>query len=457
MLFGAGSRTRADRGPVAAGAPRATTVRRIVTAVIASPAVARPSLPRRVLGVPFRPQTWRHVLYLLLAFPLGVVYFVVLVAGVSVGGGLAVVVVGLFVLGATVMATRVMAGVERWLACRLLGVTIPRPAHMDPGLRLRERARSLLRDPVTWKSVVFVALKLPTGLVSLAVFGSLGFTSAVLTLAPAIVTATPVTIFGWVIETPAEALPVVPAGLAGLLLLLNLANGMAWLAGLLARVMLGPSTVQLRERVDDLRHARARIIEAADGERRRLERDLHDGAQQRLVSLSLTLGLAESRLKTDPDAAAPLVSQAREEARMAVQELRELARGLHPAVLSDRGLGPALEALASRAPVPVTVTGVPERRLPAPVEAAAYFVVAEALTNVAKYAEAESATVALELEHGVLRVRISDDGRGGADPAAGTGLRGLRDRVDALDGMLRVESPPGAGTALTAELPLAEQ
>jgi signal transduction histidine kinase len=428
-----------------------------VTAVIAPPALRRPSLPARVLGVPFRPATWRHVLYLLLAFPLGVAYFVVLVTGISLGGGLAVLLVGLVVLAATVLATRFMAGVERALAGRLLGVPIPRPAHMDPGLTLRQRAASLLRDPVTWKSVVFVALKLPTGIVALALLGGAGFVAVVLALAPAIVALTPVTVFGWILETPGEAAPVVPIGLAGILLLLHLANGMAWLVGLLARVMLGPSSVQLRERVDDLRHAGARIIEAADAERRRLERDLHDGAQQRLVSLSLTLGLAESRLKTDPEAAAPLIGQAREEARLAVQELRELARGLHPAVLSDRGLGPALEALASRAPVPVTVTGVPDERLPPPVEAAAYFVVAEALTNVAKYAQAESATVALALAHGVLRVRISDDGRGGADPWAGTGLRGLHDRVDALDGTLHVDSPPGVGTTLTAELPLEER
>jgi signal transduction histidine kinase len=397
------------------------------------------------------------VLYLLLAFPLGVMYFFVLVAGVSLGGGLAVVGVGLLILALTMVAARVMAGLERAMARRLLHVSIARPAHMEPGVSAWQRARSLLRDPVTWKSLVFVALKLPAGVIAVALLGGLGFVAVVLTFAPAIVAGTPVTFFGWIMETPRAAAPVVPIGVALLLLLLHLANGLAWLYGLFARVMLGPSTVQLRERVDDLRHARARIIEATDAERRRLERDLHDGAQQRLVSLSLTLGLAESRLRADPDAAAPLIAQAREEARMAVQELRELARGLHPAVLSDRGLGPALEALAARAPVPVTVSGMPDRRLGAPVEAAAYFVVAEALTNVAKYAGAESARVTLAIEHGVLRVIVADDGCGGADPDAGTGLHGLRDRVDALDGTLTVDSPPGVGTTLTAEIPLEER
>jgi signal transduction histidine kinase len=246
----------------------------------------------------------------------------------------------------------------------------------------------------------------------------------------------------------------VPVGLAALVAIANLINGMAWLSALAARLLLGPSTAQLRERVDDLRNARLRIIEAADAERRRLERDLHDGAQQRLVALALTLGVAESKLKKDPAAVGPLIASAREEAQHAVQELRELARGLHPALLSDRGLGPALEALADRAPVPVTVTGVPEERLPPPVEAAAYFVTAESLTNVAKYAQATEARVGLAMEHGRVRLEVADDGVGGADLSGGTGLRGLRDRVEALDGELSVLSPPGGGTTVIAEMPV---
>jgi signal transduction histidine kinase len=210
----------------------------------------------------------------------------------------------------------------------------------------------------------------------------------------------------------------------------------------------------LRERVDDLRTARQRIIAAADDERRRIERDLHDGAQQRMVAVAVTLGLAEARFATDPAAAFELVAQAREEAQAAVKELRELARGIHPAVLSDHGLGPALEALASRAPVPVEVRGVPDRALGHEVEACAYFVTAEALTNVAKYAHASSASVELTIEDDRLRVQVRDDGVGGADLAAGTGLRGLRDRVDALDGELEIESPPGGGTILTVRVPV---
>jgi signal transduction histidine kinase len=210
----------------------------------------------------------------------------------------------------------------------------------------------------------------------------------------------------------------------------------------------------LRERVDTLRGAQQRIIDAADAERRRIERDLHDGAQQRLVAVAVTLGLAEAQLASDPSQAARLIAQAREEAQLAVKELRELARGIHPALLSDRGLGAALEALASRAPIPVTVSGVPEAPLREPVEAAAYFVTAEALTNVAKYARASEASVELATEDDCLRVSVRDDGVGGADPSTGSGLRGLCDRVEALDGRLEIESPPGSGTTLTVKLPL---
>jgi signal transduction histidine kinase len=210
----------------------------------------------------------------------------------------------------------------------------------------------------------------------------------------------------------------------------------------------------LRERVDTLRGAQQRIIDAADAERRRIERDLHDGAQQRMVAVAVTLGLAEAQLANDPSRAGRLIAQAREEAQLAVKELRELARGIHPALLSDRGLGAALEALASRAPIPVTVSGVPEAPLREPVEAAAYFVTAEALTNVAKYARASEASVELATEDDCLRVSVRDDGVGGADPSTGSGLRGLCDRVEALDGRLEIESPPGSGTTLTVKLPL---
>jgi PAS domain S-box-containing protein len=209
-----------------------------------------------------------------------------------------------------------------------------------------------------------------------------------------------------------------------------------------------------KEREEEVRRSRARIVEAADAERRRLERNLHDGAQQRLVSLSLALRLAEARLEKEPQTANRLLAEAQQELMLALADLRELARGIHPAILTDRGLGAAVEALASRAPLPVDVTEMPEERLPGPVEAAAYYVVAEGLTNVVKYADASWVRVSVERYDGVASVEVADDGVGGADPRGGTGLRGLADRIEALGGRLEVESPTRGGTRLRAVIPV---
>jgi signal transduction histidine kinase len=200
--------------------------------------------------------------------------------------------------------------------------------------------------------------------------------------------------------------------------------------------------------------SRARLVSAADEERRRIERNLHDGAQQRLVSVSVSLRLAHARLAADPDAAEALLDGANAELSVAIDELRELARGIHPAVLTERGLGPALASLAERAPLPVELEHAEDERLPRSVEAAAYFVVSEALANVAKYARASRVRVYVGLEDGEAIVEVADDGLGGADPQRGSGLRGLSDRVEALDGQLEIESEPGQGTTVRAEIPV---
>jgi signal transduction histidine kinase len=199
--------------------------------------------------------------------------------------------------------------------------------------------------------------------------------------------------------------------------------------------------------------SRVRIVEAGDTERRRLERNLHDGAQQRLVSLSLKLRLIKARLRKDPESAEALLAEADSELDHALAELRELARGIHPAVLTDRGLEAAIRAVADRAPIPIELTRLPEDRLPDSVEAAIYYLVAEAITNVAKYAQATCASVAVERSNGFATVVVRDDGIGGAKPVPGSGLVGLADRVEALGGRLHIESPPGRGTQLTAEIP----
>ena len=200
--------------------------------------------------------------------------------------------------------------------------------------------------------------------------------------------------------------------------------------------------------------SRARMVEVADAERRRLERNLHDGAQQRLVSVALQLNMVGKRLDSDPAAARELLSAARDELGHGLGDLRELARGIHPAVLTERGLGPALEALLARAAVPVEIVTLPDQRLPPAIEAAAYYVIAEAVANVGKYAGATHATAAVEHSTDAATVIVADDGIGGADPGRGSGLDGLTARVEALSGHLEIDSPPGKGTRLIATLPL---
>jgi signal transduction histidine kinase len=206
----------------------------------------------------------------------------------------------------------------------------------------------------------------------------------------------------------------------------------------------------------ELRRSRARIVEATDAERRRLERDLHDGAQQRLVSVSLALRLLRSRLAApgSNDEAMAASDEAASELKTAIKELRELARGIHPAILTEAGLGAAITALADRSTVPVVVSALPDRRLSAAVEAAAYFVVSESLANVAKYASASHASVGADCSGSTLRVEIGDNGVGGADGSRGTGIRGLEDRVAAVGGRLTIDSPAGQGTLVVAEIPI---
>ncbi len=210
---------------------------------------------------------------------------------------------------------------------------------------------------------------------------------------------------------------------------------------------------EVRAQLEQVSASRARIVEAGDAERRRLERDLHDGAQQRLVTLSLALGMARDRAAgADPELGS-LIESASKEAREALTELRELARGIHPAVLTETGLSGAIQALAERSPVVTTITAVPDGRFPAAIEATAYFVVSEALANVAKHAGAAGAEVTIQRRPGRLVVEVSDDGAGGARPEGGSGLRGLADRVASVGGVLRVDSPPGGGTRLEADIP----
>ncbi|MFI7642786.1 histidine kinase [Nonomuraea sp. NPDC049400] len=242
-------------------------------------------------------------------------------------------------------------------------------------------------------------------------------------------------------------------GFALLLLAPVLARGMAALDLSVARTLLGPSRSELGQRIETLTESRAGVIDAADAERRRIERDLHDGAQQRLVSLAMNLGLARATLTDLPEPAREAIAQAHEEAKQALKELRDFVRGLHPAVLNDQGLDAALSGVAARAPFPVKLHVDLERRATPTIEAVAFFIVSEALTNIAKHAAATKAEVGVRRERDRLHVLVYDDGCGGARLDGGTGLRGLAQRIHSVDGTLRLSSPLGGPTTIEVELP----
>jgi signal transduction histidine kinase len=408
----------------------------------------------------FDSRTYSRILYLLLALPLGVIEFTVLVTAISFGFGTAVTLIGIPVLIGTVWAWRWLAELERSLIGRLVGVDIPSPYRPDPaGGRWWRRVAARLADPATWKDLAFLLLQLPLGIVSFTVAVTVLGLGLGFLFAPAYYWALSSgdAIAAIEIDTLGEALAVVPLGALILLVGIPGLSALARLYGWLAAQLLGSNAdPELTAQVHELEDARSRIIAAADAERRRIERDLHDGAQQRLVALALNLRMAEQRAESGDPRAAELVRQAGEEAQLALKELRDLARGIHPAILTNRGLPSALEDLASRATVPVEVVAAPSERLPDAVEAAAYFVVSECLANIGKHAEATSATVAVSTDDGHLKVIVADDGVGGASLGDGSGIQGLADRVGALSGTLAVESPPGEGTRVIASIPLTE-
>jgi signal transduction histidine kinase len=407
------------------------------------------------------PRTYGRIGYLLVAGILGCIEFVLLVTTISLGVGLAVTLIGIPILIGSVYAWGWMAEVERRLIGALTGTSIPNPYRpMPENSRSWARLRARLADPATWKDLTFLLLQFPFGLVSFILAAVvLGVGAQGLTL-PLWYWAIPdgVDVGVFHVHQLWAALALVPVG--GLVLVLGIPalSALGRLYVSYAEVLLGSNVdPAVTAQMTDLRDARSRIIEAADAERRRIERDLHDGAQQRLVALALTLRMAEKRAAEGNTEAAALVRQAGEEAGLALKDLRDLARGIHPAILTNRGLPAALDDLAGRASVPVEVVAAPEDRLPDQVEAAAYFVVSECLANVGKHAQATTAQVSVTPGDGHLLVTVTDDGVGGAQLDGGSGLQGLQDRVGALDGTLAVESAPGGGTRVLATIPLVER
>ncbi len=406
------------------------------------------------------PRTYTRIGYLLTAGVLGIVEFVFLVTALSIGIGLAVTLVGIPILIASVYAWGWLAEVERRTISALTGNHIASPYRPLPEGGWWVRLRARLGDPATWKDLTFLFLQFPFGLLSFIValtVLSVGLSGLTLPLWYwAVPDGADWTVFQLIdVDTLPEALA---AALLGAVVLWVGIPALGWLGrgyGAYAQLLLGSNEdPALTAQVSDLRDARSRIIEAADAERRRIERDLHDGAQQRLVALSLNLRMAEKRAAEGDPAAAELVRSANVEAGLALRELRDLARGIHPAILTNRGLAAALDDLAGRALVPVELVAVPGQRLPDPVESTVYFVVSECLANIGKHAKAAEATVSVTVVGDEVEVIVKDDGVGGVNPGNGSGLQGLEDRVGALDGCVDIESPPGGGTTVMATIPL---
>ncbi len=400
------------------------------------------------------------VLDLLWGGLLATVAWVLVVAGVS---GLSAFLIGAVVLFGVLVGARGAAVLERARFAAVLGEDVPAPAPVGQGTAW-QRAGRVVVDGATWRALAWVLVVPLLGLVWTVVVVGLWSAALVLVTTPLwarLVTGSDVPAVTSALSGTAGATAAVLAGLLLVPAALLAASGCARADTSLARVLLGASAVAtLDRRVQTLTLTRQAAVDAADAERRRIERDLHDGAQQRLVALAVTLGMASSALQDDAGAsprARELVATAHGEAKAAVAELRDLARGIHPAVLTDRGLDAALSALAARCPVPVSVDVAPAARgrCSPTVEATAYFVVAEALTNVARHSGATRCRVAVDRLGDRLLLLVEDDGRGGARAAAGGGLAGLGQRVAGVDGALELSSPPGGPTRLSVDLPCA--
>lgn len=408
-------------------------------------------------------RTARALTHLLYGLGTGIVALVTLVLAVTACTVLSVTHAGAHVFLASTTATRYLAGLERRRAALVLPVPIPRPYRSMGAVTAAGRARQIASQAATWRDVAWLMLLFPLALVGAVVaLVLLGVDLAAFT-APAWVWALPPGHrhdTGFLpVATPVRRALTALTALILLPLLARLVQVLSNTQARMARMLLAPGrTQQLAERADHLTRTRTRVIDAQAAELQRIERDLHDGAQARIVGLGMTLALAEHRLSAlgpAADSARADLTAARREVTLALEELRHLVRGIHPPILTDRGLDGALTALFADHPLPVTAHIDLPTRLPPAVESAAYFLIAEALANIAKHAHATRVTVTASTQRdGALSVTVTDNGCGGANPE-GTGLTGLRRRLDALDATLTLTSPPGGPTRLHAEFPCA--
>ncbi len=429
-----------------AGASRPAAVAALVTLV------------RRAAGPVISRRTWLAVAYLLTGPPLGAAGALVLVIGLPIGVGLMPLgLSGIPVLVLILAIIDLLCRLQRACTRALAGVPVPAPPpeSLTHGAWWRPRWRGLL-GLRRWRQAVAVVALLPVQAAGLAVVaGCWGFGAALVALPVYDATAGGLQIAGRPVHGFPALAGCVAAGALLLLVAPRVTQGAASVVASWTRFVLGPGRRALADRIGELERSRAVVIDAGEAERRRIERDLHDGAQQRLVAMTMELARAQARFEADdPAAARDLVDQAHGQAMAALAELRSLVRGVHPPVLSDRGLDAAISALAALCPVPVSVDVDLATRPPGTIEAIAYFVVAEALTNVAKHARARRVHIGVRGDRRTVVVTVADDGIGSAD-AAGAGLAGLAARVAAVDGRLMIDSPAGGPTLITAELPCA--
>ena len=400
-------------------------------------------------------QAWRDFVYVTGGLVVGTIWITVLATLLSLGIGLLVITVGIPILALTLLLWRWGANTERERAALVFGVPLP-SAHRplpDHGFLARWKAR--ITDPATWKDFAYMLLIGPVGIAFGGLLCGAWAVALAAIAAPALSVAAPDGSPLADLDAPLSA-AVVAGGLLMIGVALLLGRGLAICGGALAEALLVPGDrAALEARVAAVEATRAAAVESADARLRRIERDLHDGAQHRLAYVAMEVGRAREKMATDPEAADALLAGAHEESKKAMAELRDLARGIHPSVLTDRGLDAAVSALAERCPVPVEISLNLENRPPPAAETAAYYLIAEALTNVAKHSGAQHASVAVSDAEGRLSIVITDDGAGGARRAAGSGLEGLAQRVEALDGTFTVDSPAGGPTSIRAELPCA--
>ncbi|MFD3474913.1 sensor histidine kinase [Streptomyces sp. NPDC058695] len=416
------------------------------------------------LRAPFEGRTFREFGYLLLSLPISIITFAYAVTMVSLGAGLLITFLGIPVLAGALAGARGFAAMDRARARALLGIDVGTPAPLRP------RAHgpmawmgALLKSGESWRNLLYTVVHFPWAVFAFnvaLVFWTVGWSLLTYPLwqwvLPMYAGQGGIQLYGdgahnVYLDNPFEITVTAAVGL-----LITLAT--PWIIRALASVdralvsgLLGPS--RLATRVVELESDRGVVVDTAAADLRRIERDLHDGAQARLVNLAMDLGLAKEKLTEDPRAAARMVDEAHGEVKTALQELRDLARGIHPAILTDRGLDAALSSAASRCTVPVQVeVDLPARPAPA-IEGIAYFTVSELLQNVSKHSRATRATVDVWRVEDRLMLQVTDNGVGGADASAGSGLAGLAERLDAVDGILLVDSPTAGPTRITAELP----